>query len=492
MSQEILINATPQETRVAILENGVLQELLIERDNSLGLVGNIYQGKVLRVMPGMDAAFVDIGIDKAAFLHVANVLQTDTEPTNANLDLPTPTKPINELLKVGDELLVQVTKDPLGSKGARLTTQIAIASRFLVLLPNANNIGVSTRIDDQQERERLRELIAAVKPDNAQGDYIVRTVAEGVDATALQRDAKFLQKLRASIAERAAQARPTELVYSDLPLLLRTLRDFVDNSIDRVLIDSEPAYRRSLQFVEKYMPEIGVRIEYYNRERPLFDLHSIEDEIQKALQRKVQLKSGGHLIIDQTEAMTTIDVNTGGFIGHRNLEETIYRTNLEAAQALARQLKLRNLGGIIIIDFIDMEDQEHKRQVIRALQKALDNDYARTQVSAVSELGLVEMSRQRTRESLEHMLCQICPTCSGRGSIRTAETVCYEILRELSRVARSYATKQLTVLASQSVIDLLLDEESGSLADLENSIHGAIRLQVESVYSQEQYDVVMN
>lgn len=490
MSHEILINVTPQEVRVAMLEQGVLQEVVIERSNRLGSVGNLYKGKVVRVMPGMDAAFVDIGMDKAAFLHVSDILRVDEALQEESAEIQRHAK-INEVLHEGQILLVQVIKDPLGSKGARLTTQVTIPSRYLVLMPHAESIGVSTKIDDETEKERLRSLTAAVIPENSQYGYIVRTVAEGVTDNELQRDAVFLNKLWHNIEEKYHAEKAPQLIHSDLPLVLRTLRDYVDGSIDRVSVDAEEEYGNMLQFAKQYVPDIAEHIELYEGERPIFDLHSVEDEIQKALQRNVQLKSGGYLIIDQTEAMTTIDINTGGFVGHRNLAETIYKTNLEAAQAIARQLRLRNLGGIIIIDFIDMQDEEHKRQVMRALNKALDNDYARTYVSEVSELGLVEMTRKRTRESLEHVLCEPCPSCKGRGSVRTVETVCYEIFREILRVSKLYDPRELTVLASQNVIDLLLDEESSRLADLQSLTNATIRLQVETVYNQELYDVVI-
>ncbi len=492
MSQEILINVTPQETRVAMLENGVLQELFVERIKGLGLVGNIYKGKVVRVMPGMDAAFVDIGMDKAAFLHVSDIVNVDAGIAVDQLEQSVKHAPIKTILEDGQELLVQVIKDPLGTKGARLTTQLTIPSRFLVLMPNVKSVGVSTKIDDEEERQRLRDLVTEVMvASGSEAGYIVRTIADGAKSENLQRDAEFLQKIWRVIEERAAAAKPTDLIHSDLPLAVRVFRDYVDESIDRILVDSHESFQRMSQFAQLYMPETAKRIEHYTGDRPIFDLHSVEDEILKALQRKVFLKSGGYLIIDQTEAMTTVDVNTGGFVGHRNLEETIYKTNLEAAQAIARQLRLRNLGGIIIIDFIDMRDEEHKRQVMRAFTKALDKDHVRTQISEVSELGLVEMTRKRTRESIGHILSEPCPTCEGRGSVRTAETVCYEIFREILRMARLYDARGLTVLASQQVIDTLLDEESAGLAELEVFINASIRLQVESLYTQEQYDVVI-
>jgi ribonuclease G len=489
MSQEILVNVTPQETRVAMVENGVPQELFIERANSRGLVGNLYKGKVARVMPGMDAAFVDIGMDKSAFLHVSDILHVDAAIIAEKPEAQPKRVLIGELLREGQELLVQVIKDPLGSKGARLTTQITVPSRFLVLMPNDGNVGISTKIEDEQERERLRALLEPLPRDR--GGYIVRTVAEGVSGDRLHRDAEFLRKLWARIAEKADSIKAAQLVHNDLPLILRVLRDFVGDSIDRVLVDAPDSFRQMRDFAESYIPEIVGRIELYGSERPLFDLYSIEDEIQKALQRKVLLKSGGYLIIDQTESMTTIDVNTGCFIGRRNLEETIYKTNLEAAQAIARQLRLRNLGGIIIIDFIDMQDDEHKRQVMRALAGALEKDHARTQVSEMSELGLVEMTRKRTRESLEHILCEPCPSCAGRGSLRTAETVCYDIFREILRVSKLYDIKSLTIVASEKVTGILLDEQSAALAELGSLLNTTVRLQAESTYTQENYDVVM-
>ncbi len=497
MSEEILINVTPQETRVALVENGVLQEVSIERYRSRGLVGNIYKGRVSRVMPGMDAAFVDIGLDKAAFLHASDVtnqslLLLGEEEVRLPGEEGHQGEPIARLLHEGQELCVQVVKDQLGTKGARLTTHITIPSRYLVLMPFSTNIGVSGRIEAEEERKRLRDLIERLREEAGVGlGFIVRTAADGAEEDALRRDLQFLVRLWGKVGEQAAAATPGTLIYQDLPLVLRTLRDLVDDGVDRIRIDSRATLRKVEEFVDQLVPELKGRTEWYPGERPIFDLYGIEDEIQRALQRKVQLKSGGYLIIDQTEAMTTIDVNTGGFLGHRNLEETTFKTNLEAAQAIARQLRLRNLGGIIIIDFIDMTIEEHKRQVLRALEKALEKDHAKSQICDVSPLGLVEMTRKRTRESLEHVLCETCPTCDGRGTIKTAETVCYELFREILREARQFEVSELLVLASQEVVDLLLDEESTSLAELEAFIGKPIKLQVESLYSQEQFDVVL-
>lgn len=486
MSEEILINVTPQETRVAVVENGVLQEVLIERARCRGLVGNIYKGVVCRVLPGMQAAFIDVGLERAAFLHASDIATSEIEGVATARNGGT----INELLHEGQELLVQVIKDPLGTKGARLTTHVTIPSRYLVFMPNAGNVGVSQRIEDEAERQRLREIIAEGAQAEGHG-FIVRTAAEGVDAEALRADMDFLIRLWHAIRDRAAEAGPGSIVHEDLPLGSRVLRDLVGSEVEKVRVDSRETFQKLQSFAAEYVPEVADKLEYYPGERPIFDLYGIEDEIQKALERKVQLKSGGYLIIDQTEAMTTIDVNTGAYVGHRNLEETIFKTNLEAAQAIARQLRLRNLGGIIIIDFIDMTDEEHKRQVLRALEKSLERDHAKSHISEVSSLGLVQMTRKRTRESLEHVLCETCPTCGGRGSLKTPETVVYEIFREILREARQFDAQELLVLASQEVVDLLVDEESTSLAELETFIGRPIRFQVESLYTQEQYDVVL-
>ena len=487
MSEEILINVTPRETRVALLENGVLQEIFIERARRRGLVGNIYKGTVCRVLPGMQAAFVEIGLERAAFLHASDIMPR--LPGNGEADAGD-VEDIGSLLREGQEITVQVIKDPLGTKGARLTTQVTIPSRFLVFIPRVTNVGISQKIESEDERIRLRDLIQLFMSEDESGGYIARTAAEGASAEALRADMMFLRKLWKSISEREITTKPGSAVYEDLPLSIRVMRDLLDDQIEKIRIDSRESYQRVRQFAEQFMPDLQAQIEYYPGERPIFDLYGVEDEIHKALERKVQLKSGGYLIFDQTEAMTTVDVNTGGYVGHRNLEETIFKTNLEAAQAIARQLRLRNLGGMIIVDFIDMVDEEHKRLVLRALEKSLEKDHAKTHISEVSSLGLVEMTRKRTRESLEHVLCEVCPTCSGRASLKTPETVCYEIFREILREARQFDAQQLLVLASQEVVDQLLDEESDGLADLEAFIDKPIKFQVEALYTQEQYDVV--
>ena len=494
MAEEILVNATPRETRVAVVESGVLQELHIERGWRRGVVGNIYRGKVQRVMPGMQAAFVEVGLERAAFLHAGDVVRPPpavAEVVEGEAPLPTSQPPITELLRDGQDVVVQVVKDPIGSKGARLTTQISIPSRYLVLLPQSKVIGVSARIVDEDERARLKGIVSELSAANGGYGYIIRTNAEGQPAEAIADDFAYLTRVWNVVERRGREAPLTSMIYEDLALPLRAVRDLIRRDTEKVRVDTRQTYEQLQAFVAKYMPVLSERVELYDGERPIFDLYGVEDEIARALDKQVPLKSGGYLVIDQTEAMTTIDVNTGSFLGQRNLEETVYRTNLEAAQAAARQLRLRNLGGIIIIDFIDMEDEEHRRQVLRTLEKQLERDHAKTNIIGITELGLVQMTRKRTRESLVQVLCEPCPSCQGRGMLKTPETICYEIFREILREARAYQADSYLVLANQKVVDRLLDEESGNVADLELFIGRPIKFQVEAMYSQEQYDVVL-
>jgi len=481
VSEEILINVTPQETRVAVMQQGVVQELHVERASSRGLVGNIYQGRVCRVLPGMQSAFVEVGLERAAFLHVADIWQQKQQEE----------KPIEKLLHEGQTVLVQVIKDPIGTKGARLSTQVSIAGRLLVYLPQETHIGISQRIEDEAERELLREKLQHLLPPEVKGGFIVRTSAETATDGELLADIQYLQRIWSGIAAQAKTAAPQTLLYQELNLPLRVLRDFVHDDTGRIIVDSRETYTKMQAFSESYVANVASRLEHYQGERPLFDLFQVEDEIEKALSRKVELKSGGYLIIDQTEALTTIDVNTGGFVGGRNFDDTIFKTNLEAAHAIARQLRLRNLGGIIILDFIDMDNAEHKNAVLEEFRKALSRDRTRMTVNGFTALGLVEMTRKRTRESLAHVLCEPCPVCQGRGELKTPQTVCYEILRELLREARQYNAREFRILASQQVIDLFLDEESQSLAQLADFIGKPISLQVETPYTQEQYDIVL-
>lgn len=483
MNNEILVNITPQETRVAILEQGVTQELHIERTSGRGIVGNIYNGRVSRVLPGMQSAFVDIGLDRAAFLHVADIWSSEQDSEAS--------KPIEKLLYEGNSILVQVIKDAIGTKGARLSTQISLAGRFLVYLPQESHIGISQRIENDSERELLWDKLQQLLPSEEEGGYIIRTMAETADEDDLRADLEYLHRLWRDIQHKSQTIATPMLLYQDLDLSHRMLRDFVNEDTARIFVDSRENYQRLIKFAQSYMSYIVERLTLYTGDRPLFDLYGVEEEIGRSLAKRVNLKSGGYLIIDQTEALTTMDVNTGGFIGVRNFDDTIFKTNLEAAQVIARQLRLRNLGGIIIIDFIDMDSEEHRAAVLTELNKALLKDRTRITVNGFSALGLVEMTRKRTRESLAHILCEPCPTCQGRGEIRTAQTICYEILRELLRESRQFEANEFRILASQQVIDLFLDEESQSLAQLGDFIAKPIRLQVEESYTQEQYDVVL-
>lgn len=481
MSEEILINVTPQETRVAVMEGCVVQELHIERSSSLGLVGNIYRGTVCRVLPGMQSAFVEVGLPRAAFLHVADVLECTSHEAE---------KPIQEVLREGQTLLVQVVKEPIGSKGARLTTQISIAGRFLVYLPQQQHIGVSQRIEDEAEREALRERFIKLLPEGSSGGYIIRTLAETAADEELLADIEYLQKVWHNI-QATCDGADGPLIYQDVNLPMRILRDVVNEKTTRILVDSRETYQKLLEFAGQYAVRAVECLLHFKGDRPLFDKYNIEQEIEFALSRKVELNSGGYLIFDQTEALTTVDVNTGSFVNGPSLAETIFKTNLEAAQCIARQLRLRNLGGIIILDFIDMDDEEHRTAVLEALKNAVAKDRARSSIHGFSTLGLVEMTRKRTRESLARVLCEPCPACDGRGELKTAQTVCYEIMRELLREARQFSAREFRVLASKKVIGLFLDEESQSLANLSDFVGRPIALQVEPQYTQEEYEIIL-
>ncbi len=483
MTEEILINVTPQETRVAVIQQGVVQEVLVERGSARGFVGNIYMGRVVRVLPGMQSAFVDIGGARAAFLHVADIWGHRQDGAEG--------KPIEKLLAEGQDLMVQVVKDPIGTKGARLSTQASIAGRLLVYLPQESHIGISQRIEDEEERLHLREKLKLLLPPETSGGFIVRTMAEAATDRELAADIDYLRKLWNDIQDKARGAAPATLLYQDLNLSLRAVRDIVNDDTSRVLMDSRETFQKVQAFALEFTPNVAPRIEHYAGERPLFDLYGVEDEIEKALARRVDLKSGGYLIIDQTEALTTVDVNTGGFVGGRSFDDTIFKTNLEAAQVIARQLRLRNLGGIIIIDFIDMDSEEHRNAVLNEFRKALARDRTRMTVNGFTQLGLVEMTRKRTRESLAHVLCEECPVCEGRGELKTAQTVCYQILRELLREARQFEAREFRILASQQVIDMFLEEESQALAMLSDFIGKPVSLHVESQYNQEQFDIVL-
>lgn len=491
MSEDILINVTPQETRVAVMQQGAVQEIHIERSASRGLVGNIYLGKVARVLPGMQSAFIDIGLDRAAFLHVADIWEVRHAHHNGSAQGAKPAKPIEHILREGQSVLVQVIKDPIGTKGARLSTQVSIAGRMLVYLPQETHIGISQRIENEAERESLRGKLQQLMSEGESGGFIVRTMAEAASDADLQADVNYLRKLWRDLSEQTQKIQAPVCLYQDLSLAQRVLRDLVGEETSSIQVDSRENFAKLTQFARDYTPNVLSRLSHYAGERPLFDMFGVEAEIEKGLGRRVDLKSGGYLIIDQTEAMTTCDVNTGGYVGGRNFDDTIFKTNLEAAHAIARQLRLRNLGGIIIVDFIDMENTEHKDQVLSELNKALSRDRTKVGVNGFTGLGLVEVTRKRTRESLAHVLCEACPTCSGRGEIKTARTICYEILREVTREARQFNPREFRILASQAVIDMFLEEESQSLAMLSDFIAKPVSLAVETAYSQEQYDIIL-
>jgi len=492
---EILINSGLNEIRLALLENSILQEIYIERRSQVGIVGNIYKGKVERVLPGMDAAFIDIGLEKNAFLHVKNITQGKNISTaktaggaDAGVDAKQPA--IGDFVRQDEAILVQVIKDPLGNKGARLTTDISIPSRYVVFLPNARGIGISNRIEDETVRQFLRERIAQFS-DGLPGGYIVRTAIENTDAWALNSDIQYLHKIWRKITEQYQHSKAGTLIYEGLPLHLRCLRDLVDESVVSIRVDSPKLVKEMQTFLNDFFPDSREIVQCHHSERPIFDLYSIEDEIGKALERKVHLKSGGYIIIDQTEAMTTIDVNTGRFVGADSHSNTVFKTNLEATKVIARQLRLRNLGGIIIIDFIDMDSHEHEKAVVNCLTEAMDKTYSRYSIDPWSSLGLLQMTRKRTRESLQHILCECCPTCGGRGKIKTIETIAYEIMRDVMREVAMFKPQDVMIICAHEMNDYLGDDEPDILADLADNLQLPIRLKTDSYYSREQYDIAL-
>jgi ribonuclease G len=456
-------------------------------------------GKVARVLPGMQSAFIEIGLERSAFLHVAD-LMSNVAARHVDNDKreSAPVVPIEKQVFEGQSLLVQVIKDPIGTKGARLSSQISIAGRLLVFLPQDQHMGVSQKIPFEQRealRQRLQTLAEAAAQDgktgNQTGGFILRTNGEDASDAELGEDIAYLRKTWTRIKEASTRLPPKSLLHQDLSLLQRVLRDLVGETTQTIRIDSAEQFKKLQTFGQEFMPSAVDKLQLYKGERPIFDLFNIDEEVGKALGRRVELKSGGYLIVDQTEALTTVDVNTGGFVGARNFDETIFKTNLEAAGAIARQLRLRNLGGIVIADFIDMTRADHREAVLAEFRKQLARDRVKTMVSGYSALGLVEMTRKRTRESLAHMLCEPCPVCDGKGSVKTTRTVTYDILREILREARQFNPREFRVIASPDVIDVLLDEESQHLAGLSDFIGKPISLQAEGAMSQEQYDIVL-
>lgn len=486
---ELLMNVTPNETRIALVESGLLREVHIERQAKRGIVGNIYKGRVTRVLPGMQSAFVDIGLEKAAFLHAADIV-SHTECVDENEQKQFKVKSISELVREGQDIVVQVVKDPLGTKGARLTTDITLPSRYLVFMPENSHVGVSQRIESEAERARLKALVEPFCDEL--GGFIIRTATEGATKEELRQDAEFLKRLWRKVLERKSKYTTRSKIYGEPALPQRILRDFIGTNLEKIRIDSKLCFGEVKEFTNEFMPELSDKLVLYSGNQPLFDVYGVENAIQTALDKRVNLKSGGYLIIEQTEAMTTIDINTGAFVGHRNLEETIFNTNIEATKAIAQQLQLRNLGGIIIIDFIDMQIDEHRNRVLESLKEALSKDRVKTNVNGFTQLGLVEMTRKRTRESLEHVLCDECPICHGRGRVKTVETVCYEIMREIIRVYHLFSSEQFVVYASPAISEYLINEEShGLLAEVEMFIGKRVQVKTEQFYNQEQFDVVV-
>ncbi|HWO42295.1 MAG TPA: Rne/Rng family ribonuclease [Candidatus Eisenbacteria bacterium] len=501
MKQEIFVNSTPHETRIAIMEDSLLAEFLIERKEERGIAGNIYKGKVARVLPGMQAAFIDIGMEKAAFLHASDFfsMPEDVElitGVEGGADADAPPKPaahrrlpLEKQIARGEELLVQVAKDPLGTKGARVTSHVSLPGRYIVFMPNTKHVGVSRRIESDQERKRLKEIAQSLLTED--GGFILRTASEGRSKRDIQRDLRFLTRIWKRIKKKAETTPAPALIHQDLDLIARTIRDYFTADTEQVVIDSAKDHRRMVDFARQFMPRVRSKIVLYSEKEPLFDRYGIEEKVQKALDRRVWLKSGGYIVIERTEALTAIDVNTGRFVGKRNQEETIVRTNLEAAQEIVRQLRLRNIGGIIIIDFIDMEKEANRKKVYEALKEALKKDKARTNILKISELGLIEMTRQRTRESLENQLLSPCPYCDGRGRIKSAVTVAYDVLRAIRKQQPALANgKNIIVRLHPDVANFLYDEKSNSLDTLEREINHKIIIKVSESLRHEQYEIL--
>jgi ribonuclease G len=508
MGAELVINATSHETRIALIENGTIAELYIERSREKGIVGNIYKGRVIRVLPGMQAAFVDIGLEKAAFLYVADVFDAieeyesmlesgskkddesrDDQESGAHPEFR-PLHPIEDLLQEGQELLVQISKEPLGTKGARITSHISLPGRHLVYMPTVDHIGISRRIEDEEERERLREVVERLKQPGS--GYIVRTVSEGKSEEDLIADIQYLSTLWNEISTRKDKAAVPSLLHSDLDVVQKVVRDIVTEQVDKIVVDSKSDYDRIVQFISTFAAKMKYAIELYDEEEPIFDHYGLEVEISRALGRKVWLKSGGYIIIEQTEALTAIDVNTGRFVGKHNLEDTILKTNLEAVKEIAYQLRLRNIGGIIIIDFIDMEKEVNREKVFGALEEALKADKSKTNILKISDLGLVEMTRKRVRESIGRMMCEPCTYCEGRGYIKSKTTICHEIFRELRREMLDIRGTKATVTVHPLVADLLYDEERRGLEELEKKFKKRITVRAKPGFHQEQFEILIN
>jgi len=500
MSSEIIVNAGHEETRVALLDNGLVTEILIDRRKDRGIAGNVYKGRVMKVLPGMQAAFVDIGLEKSAFLYVGDVYDSTSEYApmmdDEGLELEVETRrkrshsnQIEDLLQEGQEILVQVSKEPISTKGARVTTYISIPGRYLVMMPGVNHIGVSRRIENVDERKRLRELVGRLRKTNT--GYIIRTASQGRSEDEFTADVEFLARLWDTIQKKKERTSAPVLLHNELDLVFRVIRDVFTRDVDKMVIDSDEEYQRVKEFIDSYIPQLSRRVKSYDGDDPIFDSYGVEIELSRALGRKVWLKSGGYIILDQTEALTTIDVNTGRYVGKRSLEDTIFKTNLEAVREIGYQLRLRNIGGIIILDFIDMEREENRRKVYAALQEVLSHDKAKTTISHISPLGLIEMTRKRIRESLGRTLCEPCPYCDGRGYIKSSRTICYEVFRAIRRSFTGAEEKKALVTVNSMVADMLYEEERQGVEDLEKEFEKKIVIKADPNLHQEQYEVVM-
>ncbi len=507
MAAEILINVKPNETRVAYVESGTLTDLKLERKTSPTLVGTVHRGTVIRVLPGMQAAFVDIGLDRAAFLYVGDIredvdsdaypfseidrdepLSTNDEDGHHHERLASNKTPIQDLLKEGQSILVQVAKDPLGTKGARLTTHVSLPGRFVVYLPTIRHLGISRRIENEEERDRLKNIVQKINP---QGGVIVRTAGEGAADDQLKADIEYLDRLGKEIFKNYEKRKSPGQIHSEIDVELRALRDMMSEDVTAVWVDDEDVHKKVSKFVSQLMPKYKQNIIYYDQQKPLFDMYDIDMEISRSMDRKIWLKSGGYIVIDEAEALVVIDVNTGRFVGKKDLEDTILKTNLEAVREIAHQLRIRNCGGIIIVDFIDMEKETHREKVVEAIREETSNDRARTHVIAMSQLGLVEMTRKRIRPSLIKTLAEPCEYCEGKGYIKKKSTVASEIFREIERESPSLDKKNLSIVihCHSEVVDWIYELESESLEHVEKKIGKSIAFKIEPTYHLEQYEV---
>ncbi len=497
MSQELVINAAGHESRIAVLDEGKVVELWVERRHHLTVVGNVYKGRVTKVLPGMQSAFVDIGLDRDAFLYVSDVVE-EFEEYEAEHDediqfdeaaVPRPEASISDLLREGQEIVVQVAKDSIAGKGARITTHITLPGRFLVLMPTVDHVGVSRRIEDEKERERLKGILESMRNGDPQG-YIVRTAGGGRNQEDFEADRRYLTNLWVDIKRRAEKATAPTAVHHDLDLVLRTIRDVISPDFKTVWVDSVEQFQRIVEFADKIQPNIVARVRLYRREDPIFDEFAIEQEIEKALKSKVWLKSGGYIVINQTEALVSIDVNTGKYVGKKNLEETVFRTNLEAVREIVRQIRLRDLGGIIVVDFIDMEELENREQVYESLSTEIKRDRSKTKILQISEFGLVEMTRKRVRQSLERSLTQACPYCGGAGRVKSNTTVMLELWRELMKLRDLPEEQEVIVRVNPDVYAIIRDDEDGIFAEVEATLNIHLVLKPDESLHHEQFDVV--